>query len=108
MQHENIQHKKYNIHVQIEVELSSPKISIMDKVPKQKFVEIRSTPFQNDDPTRAQLDNTGKSVVALQPKSPLHYVVYAIIEANSSTTFNLLIRLDKNRWWVINVINDGG
>ena len=65
----------------------------MEKSQKQQYVEIRYIPFQNDDPINAQLENTGKILVALQPKYPLHYVVYPILEANSSTPFHLLIRL---------------
>ena len=43
-----MQRKKYNTHVQREVELSSPEISMMEKVPKQQYVEIRYIPFHND------------------------------------------------------------
>ena len=64
---------------------------------KEKYVDIRPIPFENDDSINAQLDNTGKSLVALQTKYSLHYVVYLISEAKSSTTFNLLMSLKKNR-----------
>ena len=47
---------------------------MMEKGPK-KSVEIKHIPFQNDDPINAQLDNRGKSLVALKPTSPLYYVV---------------------------------
>ena len=67
----------------------------MEKVPKKKYVEIQTIPFQNDYPINAQLENTGKILVALQPKYPWHYVVYPILEVNSSTPFSLLIRLNK-------------
>ena len=79
----------------------------MGKWPKLKYVDIKPLSFQNNDPINAQLENTGKIVVALKLKPPLHYVVYPISKANSSTTFNLLIRLHQNRWWVMNVMNDG-
>ena len=65
----------------------------MDKGPKQNSVDIWPIPFQNDDPVNDQLENTDKILVALQAKSPLHYVVYLISEANSSTQFKLLILL---------------
>ena len=66
---------------------------MMEKVPKKKSFEIQPIPFQNDDPINYQLENTGKTLVALQPKpkSPLHYVVCPISEAKSSTKFNFLI-----------------
>ena len=53
--------KKYNTHVKIEVELSPPKISMMEKWTNQQYVEIRPIPFHNDDPINAQLENTGKN-----------------------------------------------
>ena len=70
---------------------------MMEKERKQKSVEIRPIPFQNYDPINSQTENTGKILVALQPTSPLYYVVYPISEAKSSTTFNLLVRFKKNR-----------
>ena len=48
---------------------------MMKKGPNQQFVDIRPIPFQNYDPINAQIENTGKSLVLLQPISPLHYVV---------------------------------
>ena len=80
---------------------------MMEKLPKQQYAEIQTINFHNDDPVNLQLDNTGKILVSLQPKYPLHYVVYPIPEANSSTKFNLLIRLKKNRGWEMNLMNDG-
>ena len=69
-------------HVQIEVELSSPELSIMNKGSNQQSVEILPIPFHNilstDDPINSQLDNTVKHLVALQPTYPLHSVVYPI------------------------------
>ena len=44
----------------------------------QQYVDIIPIPFQNDDPINVQLENTGKTLVALQPKSLLYYVVYSI------------------------------
>ena len=61
---------------------------MMDKVPKKKYVENWTIPFQNDDTINSQLENTGHFLVALQPTPPLHSVVYPISEANSSDTFN--------------------
>ena len=87
-----IQYVKYNSHLQREVELSLPEISMMEKGTKKQSVKICPTPFQNDDPINYQLENTGKISVALQPKYPLNSVVYPISEANSSTSFNLLMR----------------
>ena len=56
-------------HVKIEFKLSSPELSMMDKGPKQKYVEVRPLPFQNifstDDPINSQLENTGKFLVVL-------------------------------------------
>ena len=40
-----MQHTKYNTHVQREVELSPPELSMTEKGTKQQFVEIRHTPF---------------------------------------------------------------
>ena len=59
-----------------------------EKGPKQKFVEIFPIPFHNNDPINDQLENIGKFLVALQPKYPLHSVVYTTSEANSWTPFN--------------------
>ena len=64
-------------------------------------------PLQNYDPINAQLDNMGKFVVELQPKSPLYYAVYPISEANSWTPFTLLIQLKRKILWEMNLINDG-
>ena len=68
-------------------------LSMMEKVPKQKSVKICPIPYHKDDPINSQLDNTRKILVAQQPKSLLCYVVFPISEVNSSTPFNLLIRL---------------
>ena len=70
---------------------------MMDKGPKQHPVDIWPTPFHNYDPINAHLDNTSKITVELQPKSPLHSIVYPILEANSEITFNFLIRFKHNR-----------
>ena len=48
---------------------------MMEILPKKNSVEIHPIPFQNNIPINDQLDNTGKSLVELQPKLPLHYVV---------------------------------
>ena len=54
-------------------------------------------PFYKYDPLNYQPENTDKILVVLQPKSPLHSVVYPILEANSSTPLHLLIRLKQNQ-----------
>ena len=54
----------------------------MEKEPKKKSVEIWHIPFHNDDPLNYHLENTGNFLVELQPKNPLHSVVYPISEAN--------------------------
>ena len=54
---------KYNTHVQIKVKFSSPKISIMDQVPKQQYVDIEPISLHNYDHINAQLDNKGKHLV---------------------------------------------
>ena len=64
-------------------------------------------PFHNDDPINAQLDNTGKIIVALQPTPPLHSFVYPISEEKSSAQSNLLMIFKWNMWWGMNVMNDG-
>ena len=51
---------------------------MMEKWPKQQSVDIKPITFQNDDPREDQLENTGKRLVALQPKSPLHSIVYPV------------------------------
>ena len=83
-------------HVKIEVQLSSPELSMIEKGPKQKYVDIRPIPFHNDDLINYHLDNTGKNVVALQPTSRIYYVVYPILESNPSTPFNLLVHSTKH------------
>ena len=70
---------------------------MMEKVLKKQSIDIWPIRYQNYDPINAQLDNTGKSLVALQPTSPLHSVLYPIPEAKSSTLFNLLIRFRQNK-----------
>ena len=75
IQHRTIQNKKYKTHVQREVELYSPELSMTEKLPKKKSVDIWPTPFQNDDPIYAQLDNTGNVLVELQPKPQLNSIV---------------------------------
>ena len=69
----------------------------MEKGLNQHYVDIITISFQNDDFINSQLENMGKLLVALQPKSPLHSVVYPISEANSSTLFRFLVRFNKNR-----------
>ena len=39
------QHKKYNTYVQREIELSPPELSIMEKGPKQQFIDLWPIPF---------------------------------------------------------------
>ena len=56
---------------------------MIEKGPRKKSVKIQPIPFQNDDPINAHIENTGKILVALQPKYPLHSVVYPISEAKS-------------------------
>ena len=63
----------------------------MEKVSKQHSVDIQPKPFHNDNLLNAQLDNTGKRLVALKPTYPLYSGVYPISEVISSTPFNLLI-----------------
>ena len=106
IQRRKIKNKKYNKHAQREVELSSTHFSMIEKVPKQQYIDIQPILFQNDDPINAQLDNTGNILVTLQPYYPFHYVVYPISEANSSTPFNFLIHLKKSRWWGMNAMNN--
>ena len=65
---------------------------MMEKGPKQQYVEIRPIPFQNYDHLSAQLENKGKISVSLHPKYPLHSAVYIISEAKSSTSSNVLMR----------------
>ena len=107
IQHKNIQHKKYNKHVQREVELSSQELSMMEKGPKQQSIKIWPIPCQTDDNINSQTDTTGKVLSVLKPKSPLHYPIYPIAEAKSSTPFNFLIRLKQKRWWWMNAMNNG-
>ena len=47
----------------------------MEKGPKQQSVDIWPITFHKDNPIYAHLDNTGKSLFALHPTSPLHSVV---------------------------------
>ena len=61
-----------------------------EKVLNQLSDEIRPITFQNNDPINYQLEKKN-ILVALQTTPPLHYVVYPMSEANSSTHFNLLI-----------------
>ena len=51
----------------------------MDKGTNQKSGNIRLTPFHNDDPINDQIEITVKILVSLQPKSPLHFVVYPVL-----------------------------
>ena len=80
---------------------------MMERIPKQQSVEIRPIPFQNIDFINYHLNSKGEIVVALQPKSPLNYVVYPISEEKSSILFNLLIHVKQNRRWGLNYMNDG-
>ena len=45
--------------MQIEVEWSSPELSMMDKGQNQQSVEIWPKPFHHCDPLNYQLDNAG-------------------------------------------------
>ena len=56
MNHNNTTHK--NKHVQREVKLYSPEISMMERGTNQQYVEILPIPIQNDDPINAQIGNT--------------------------------------------------
>ena len=69
---------------------------MIEKVPKQQSVHIRPIPFHNDDPVNAYIENTGKSLVALQHTHPLHSAVYPISEENSSTPFKMLVQFKQN------------
>ena len=71
---QKVQHKKYNTYVQRKVGLISSELSMMGNGPKQKYVDNRPIPFQNDDPENAQLENTGKSLDALHPISAINSV----------------------------------
>ena len=51
---------------------------MMEKGLKKKSVEFWPAKFQDYDPINAQLENTEKGLVALQPTYPLHYVIYPI------------------------------
>ena len=86
-----------NTHIQIEGELYSPEISMVDKAPRKKSVEIRTINFHDDDLMNYRIENTGKLLVASQPTPPLYSVVYPISEANPSTPFNLLIRFKQKK-----------
>ena len=79
------------------VELYSIEISMMYKGPKQKYFDIPPIPFHNYYPMNSQLEDKSEILVALKHKYSLKYVVYPILEANSSTPSNLLIRLKQNR-----------
>ena len=89
------------IRVQREGGLSSPEISIVDKVPRQIYWDS-AIQFHNNDPINDQLDNTGKISVALQPVSSLHFVVYPISEAKPSTPFTFWYALIKGSSWLLN------
>ena len=78
----------------------------MAKGSNQQSVGIGPIHFHNNDHINTQLDNTGNSLVELQPKQALHSVVYSISEVNSSYSFNLLIYFKQSRWWGMNVMND--
>ena len=80
---------------------------MMEKELKQQSFDIWSIPFSNDSSLNCKLEETSKCLVALQPESPLHSVVYPISEANSSTPFNLMICFNKDRLWKMNVMNYG-
>ena len=49
IQHEGIQHEKYNTHVQRDLELSSPELSTTEKGPKQQYVDISIGEFQRSE-----------------------------------------------------------
>ena len=51
---------------------------MMEKQSKQQSIVIRPVNFQNDDPIIDQINNIGKCLVALQPKSSLHSIVYPV------------------------------
>ena len=51
---------------------------MMEKGPKLKYVDIRPIPFQNDDPIKYQLENTGKFLFALKPTPQIYSFVYPI------------------------------
>ena len=70
---------------------------MMEKGPKQPYIDIIHIHFQNDNHINDLLDNKGKHLVALEPNTKLHSVVYLVSEANSSTPLNLLIQLKQNR-----------
>ena len=89
--------KEYTTYIQRGVELSSPELAMLEKVTKKQSVEIQYIPFHNNDLLFERLDNIENILVALQPKSPLHSVVYPISEVNASTLSNLLIRLKRKK-----------
>ena len=68
-----------------------------EKGTEQQSIGIMPIPYHNDNPLNSQLEKTGIILVALQPKYPLHSVVYLISEAKSSTSFNLLIIFKRYR-----------
>ena len=77
--------------------------------PKQQYVKIWPTPFQNGDPINAKLENTGKCLGELQPTYPLHSIVYQISEAKSSTPFICwcdLIKTDDGEWMLWMMVNE--
>ena len=65
--------QKYNTHVQRQVELSSPELSMMEKGSKQKSVHIWPITFQNYDPINSHPKNTVKFQLYYNPRP--HYIV---------------------------------
>ena len=63
----------YQNQVQVQ-QLSLLKISMMEKLPKQQSVDIRTIPFHNDDPMNFQLENTGKFYLHYKPNH--HYIIF--------------------------------
>ena len=60
IQPRKIQHKHYNTHVKKDIELSPKELLMTEKELNQQTVDIRTIPFQNDDPINDQLKNNVK------------------------------------------------
>ena len=77
-----IRRGKYNMKIQHTCtnisSLSPQECSILEKVPKQQYIDSWSLPLQNDSPIKSHIDNTGNIPVPLHPKNALHSIPYPI------------------------------
>ena len=51
---------------------------MMAKGPKQQSVDFMHIPFHTDNPINYHIEYTSKCLLALQPKSSLHFIVYPL------------------------------